>query len=324
MRRVASLGLLLVVGCYAGKNDPNGGAGLDSGAEGQGETGGTDDAPIGATDDETGSGAGATTSGDAPVDTGDGALPDADDGTEPGDESTGGGDDGGSDGSGSTGEPLQGCDALGDALLLCDDFDAGLDVETVWATETANGGSVAVEDGMLHVTLPSGDGARGFIDLQDGQAYPIDGNHVFGRVWVRFDNAVPNTHSYMINSSGALDGSQARYRLDVNGGRLNSRYTHTTVEQHGGWRKLGLDAVADTWVCYEWEHDGSTNSMRYWFDGELDLDMEVDGAVEDPPWVAPVFDNFELGFHTYQAPTNSDTFDIWFDDLVIATERIGC
>ena len=204
------------------------------------------------------------------------------------------------------------------------DFEAALDAE-LWKIEEESGATVTVEDGMLHVHLGSSQGAHGIIELQEGQVFPLEPNHFFGRVHVLIEPEAPESHSFMISASGQLDGALARYRLDVNGGRLNSRYTHNpTVEQHGGWKKLGIDAPDAVWTCFEWEYDGETNSMRYWFDGELDQDMEVDGEVEDPPWVAPTFTRFEIGYHTYQAAPNGDDFDVWFDDLALGTERIGC
>ena len=225
------------------------------------------------------------------------------------------------DGSSSSGIAAQGCDALPDALL-CEDFEEGIDPER-WSVEESSGGVVTVEDGMLHVELGAMDGGHGFIKTQAGVALPVEGNRVFGRVHMLIEPAVPDNHSYILAAEGPLDGSTARYRLDVNGTRLNSRYTHASIEEHGGLRKMGRYAEPDVWTCIEWEYDGANNEMRYWFDGVLDEDMVVE-STEDPPWTAPPFQSFELGYHTYQAPDSGDAFDIWFDDLALHTERIGC
>lgn len=224
----------------------------------------------------------------------------------------------------STGEPLTGCAAVPDALL-CEDFEADLD-PAVWAIDEGGTGSAVVEDGELHIHFGSANASRAFIQLQPDQWLPVAGNHFFGRVRFRVDPIVPDRHNYMIAAAGQLaDGSGlARYRLDLNNGQLNSRYTSPAVEQHGGWRKYGRDLDAAVWLCIEWEYDGATNSMRYWFDDELDTDMVVDGATEDPPWIAPEFTSFEIGYHTYQAAENGDDFDAYYDDLVIALERVGC
>lgn len=243
-----------------------------------------------------------------------------DDGTtgqpEPG-ETTGSAEESSSSG----GEVLEGCAAHPDALL-CDDFESSIDAET-WSIRTGEGGSVEVVDGRLRVELGSADGGHGF--LRTTAPFPVPDNRFFGRVMAHISPESPSNHSYLFAAAGTLDGSTARYRLDSNsGGLLNSRYTHASVPQHGGWRKNGPMAEHETWTCIEWEFDGSTNSLRFWFDGVWNEEMSVDGAVEDPPWIAPEFSYFEVGYHTYQAPTNGDSFVFLYDDLVLATDRVGC
>lgn len=222
----------------------------------------------------------------------------------------------------SSGEaPLIGCDALPDALL-CEDFDGDLDLD-VWEWVTAPGAEGEVVDGQLRIQLGAEDNARAFI--RTNAIFPVADNRFFGRVMLQITPYSPTGHDYLMSAEGPLDGSTARYRLDSNNsGRLNSRYTHASVPQHGGWRKLGHQTQGDAWTCVEWEFDGATNSMRFWFDGVLDEEMLVDGAVEDPPWVAPAFERFELGYRTYQAAENGDDFTIIYDDLALDVSRLGC
>lgn len=320
MRRVWVWGIVALSGCYGGLAEPD--------VMGAGSTGEAAADPTAAggsvtTDPSTSStsGGGSSTSGESP--------PDPTTSTTRG-VGESGGDSSSSSGSGesgsdesSTGPQLEGCAAQADALL-CEDFEDAL-ADDVWNVEQTAGGAVFFEEGAMRVNLGSSGGAHGAIQLQAGNVFPVPDNHFFGRVQILIDPEAPTTHSRILTAEGPLDGAPARYRLDVNGGVLNSRYIHNpTVEQHGGWRKLGQDAPAQRWTCLEWEYDGATNSMRYWLDGELDLEMEVDGAVENPAWVAPLFETLEIGYHTYQAADNGDDFDIWFDDLVLAAERVGC
>lgn len=321
MQRAWVWGFVVLGGCYGGLAEPDASSGSTGPAPTQVDEadGSTSGAPAAST-----SGAESSTGADIPsssttstTSTTSGAVESTDG------SSSSGGDVESESGESSTGAPLEGCAAQDDALL-CEDFEDGIDPE-IWQVEENATASVTVEDGAMRVNLGSSDGAHGFIDLQPGVVFPVPNNHLFGRVRILIEPEVPMSHSHIIGATGSLDGAPARYRLDVNGGRLNSRYTHNpSVEQHGGWRKLGRDAPSQVWTCLEWEYDGSTNSMRYWFDGELDVEMEIDGTVEDPAWVAPTFDDLEIGFHTYQAAPNGDDFDIWFDDLVLASERVGC
>lgn len=265
-------------------------------------------------------GSSTSSSGDAPDPTSGGQNPEP--GTTEAGTTSGTSDETSGESSSSTGGiALEGCDAHPDALL-CDDFEGDID-ETRWDIRTGEGGSVEQIDGVLRVSLPSAIGAHGF--LRTSAPFPVPDNRFFGRVRFRISPESPSFHDYLFAAAGPLDGTLARYRLDSNGGgQLNSRYTHASVEQHGGWRRYGTWTEPETWTCIEWEFDGSTNSIRFWFDGVFDEDMFVDGATEDPPWVAPPFETFELGYHTYQAPDNADAFEILYDDLVLDTERIGC
>ncbi|MCA9709294.1 MAG: hypothetical protein KDK70_25855 [Myxococcales bacterium] len=265
--------------------------------------------------------------------------PDPDSGDEGttgcGDEGTTGSDDGPESTDGTTGdpEPPAGLDCEDrDDLLLCDDFEGGALDEARWAVIENAGGQVTVEDGFsyhgdgaLRVHLPSADSARGAIQTQPDTVFPVPGNHFFGRAWFYLGPAVPQTHSSAIAARGSLDGAPAQYRLDSNGGRFNSRYTHNpTVEQHGGLKKFGYDVPLQQWLCIEWEYDGANDGMRYWMNGEEVTDMTVTADSEDQPWVAPVFDALELGWRTFQAAPQAEGYDVYWDALALASSRIGC
>ncbi len=243
---------------------------------------------------------------------------------------TGGGGVGGGDG-GSGGATPVGLDCTGSTAVLCDDFESGDIDAALWSTVEANGGSVAVSDTVvregqyaLRVTLPSADGARGFLRANDS-IFPLANNEMFGRVFIYVSPDVPQTHSKMLMLRGALPNESGQYRLDINGGTFNSRYSTPNINdnvQHGGLRKMGVDAVPEQWVCVEWQYDGTNHEMRYWFDGVLNDDMTVLSS-ESPQWTAPAFDRFEVGWQTFQAGAQP-SYDIYFDALVLDSARIGC
>lgn len=235
----------------------------------------------------------------------------------------------------STGEPPPqpglGCEGRDD-LLLCDDFEDGAIDGSVWEIIENNGGEVSVDEtfafhgsGALRVQLPSADGARGGIRTRDDTVFPVPDNHLYGRAWFYLGPAVPQTHCDAIAARGDLDGARAHYRLDSNGGSFNSRYVHNpTVEQHGGLRKHGYDVPLEEWTCIEWEYDGSDNGMRYWMNGEEVTEMTVTADSEEQPWVAPIFEEFEIGWRTYQGAPQADEYEIYWDALALASFRIGC
>jgi hypothetical protein len=84
------------------------------------------------------------------------------------------------------------------------------------------------------------------------------------------------------------------------------------------------------WTCFEWEFDGVGNQMHLWLNGALvgDADVITTGTqcvTPQPPnnvWQAPDFANVTIGWLQYQQ--SSTPIDVWMDDLVIATQRVGC
>jgi hypothetical protein len=52
--------------------------------------------------------------------------------------------------------------------------------------------------------------------------------------------------------------------------------------------------------------------------------MTVTADSEAQPWVAPIFEDFELGFRTYQAASVEGGYDVYWDAVALATFRIGC
>jgi len=294
--------------------DPGGDdTGASAGETGGGDSTGSDPTTTGAESDPTASGDDEST-GDGPQgSTGDG--PQGSTGEEP--ES-------------STGEdpPPSGLDCEGrDDLILCDDFEGGSIDEDRWEIIETNGVVMSVDEsfayhggGALRVSLPSADAARG--GLVHSDSFPVAGNHFFGRAWFYVGPTVPQTHCSAFGASGPLDGAGARYRLDSNGGEFNSRYTHNpTVEQHGGLKKFGYDVPVEQWLCVEWEYDGPNSTMRYWMGGEEVEEMTVTQDSEPQQWVAPIFQDFEIGWRTYQA---DDPTDVYWDAVALATFRIGC
>lgn len=74
----------------------------------------------------------------------------------------------------------------------------------------------------------------------------------------------------------------------------------------------------DRWVCFEWLYDAAANRIVLWQDGDMLVDSEGIGAYAIPP-----AENVAIGAATTQG-TYEPGFDVWFDDLALGSERIGC
>ncbi|MGE0788200.1 MAG: hypothetical protein AB7S26_21185 [Sandaracinaceae bacterium] len=75
----------------------------------------------------------------------------------------------------------------------------------------------------------------------------------------------------------------------------------------------------DTWHCAEWFIDASTESYRFYFDGDEVTDLAVDGRSDA---FIEQFTAISLGWRNYQSA--DPPYRSFLDDLAIDDERIGC
>lgn len=77
------------------------------------------------------------------------------------------------------------------------------------------------------------------------------------------------------------------------------------------------------WACWEWHLDGANDAARFWLDGERLSDLQITPATRPGPWTAPEYARLDLGFgHGHDEP--ADRFEVWIDDVVVSSARIGC
>jgi hypothetical protein len=70
--------------------------------------------------------------------------------------------------------------------------------------------------------------------------------------------------------------------------------------------------------------------MQFWLNGAEVADIHVTqqgegcvGNALEGQWIAPpAFQTLYLGWEHYQLPANP--IDLWVDDVVVSTERVGC
>ena len=78
------------------------------------------------------------------------------------------------------------------------------------------------------------------------------------------------------------------------------------------------------WQCLEWRLDATDNRVELWIDGIAQPDLTVTTtttAATRSTSCSPA-DNVKIGWQLYQP--NPGRFDLWLDDIALATERIGC
>jgi len=83
---------------------------------------------------------------------------------------------------------------------------------------------------------------------------------------------------------------------------------------------------ANEWQCIEVEFDGSSayNALNGWSDGmavfSLTQGSDWGHSAEPGSWMNGLFGYVQIGWESFSSEKN----DVWVDDLVISTARIGC
>lgn len=175
---------------------------------------------------------------------------------------------------------------------------------------------------------------------------PTPENRYYVRVWMNWEKATATImgHSGFIVGATARDNSGTEVRLGISskgpgdqammdlnliggpGGEV-TRYSNGFTD--GGDPSQasgnGFQFQADTWVCLEALFDGAGHEFRVWVDDvEIEAmhvtDFRGSPNAEPRTMWAPNYTYLKIGAQDYDANLGK----IWYDDVVIAKERVGC
>jgi hypothetical protein len=237
--------------------------------------------------------------------------------------------------------------------LFCDDFEddvAGRFPGAPWQNNTGSGATVTVDGEQafsgtkaVHVNAPPGQSyRRGYFSLGQGSpVFPAASREMFGRAMLWLD-ATPNAvvHWTIIQAEGpAASGTHtAYYRYggqQQNGAGFMANYETTNGVSTDCYSHSATRMPVQTWACVEWHFAVATNEMQLWLNGRELTDMHVidrpstpgsgclGNDVNNGEWLAPpAFQTLHLGWESYQQANNDR--NLWVDDVVISTERVGC
>jgi hypothetical protein len=221
-------------------------------------------------------------------------------------------------------------------VLFCEDFDrlpAGGPSTLRWGVDTRNG-TLAVEParrGGKHLHITTRDNGRAFLRADDLTIGPAG---FYGRMRLRVD-AFPTApdwaHFTLVEATGTGSAEIVR--------PVGGQYVPTLdrslwgIGADGGptgdWTAWTESAptTEDRWQCVEWRLDPATNTVTTWFDGGagavLTASENAHGG-NDVPFVLPTVDTVKIGWQLYQGGTTPERFNLWIDDIALATQRIGC
>jgi hypothetical protein len=225
------------------------------------------------------------------------------------------------------------------SLLFCDDFEgysAGPATSTKWQTETGTANDTLTIDG----THARGSKALHAHTSQNGHAFAKltnfnpPNNSFFGRmhIWVTaFPTAPEWAHFTLVEAAG-----DSAYVVRPIGGQYVKQapagsYWGVGSDQGttGDWTnwKTTAPTQSGTWLCMEWEMRAQDDVINVWIDGVAKPELSVsktDHGGQSGDFVFPTFTSVRFGWQLYQSGSTPDQFDLWFDDVALATTRLGC
>jgi hypothetical protein len=261
-----------------------------------------------------------------------------------------------SDASGELGPPQReaGDDATIDAAdagaacagLFCEDFELGQIDSAKWNVQMAGGSTVAIEQQIVahgkhaahfhSLGTPSGGAMQAYVYLLTKSVPSSLSVHNFGRAYFYM---TPKPTSINI---GLLFGGTSGF----------PKPTYMSIASHGGGWQLGFIKLQGspggevqaypvdvmpvaTWMCLEWEFNDQPDAIGFWRDGK-DVGTLDSNHVNYPPGHmpgAPLFNGMnagligaftDFGFGFYDWHSGNFAFDIYYDDIVLDTKRVGC
>lgn len=166
------------------------------------------------------------------------------------------------------------------------------------------------------------------------QALPADLASIYVRAWVNPSATIgggpktaPHDHSHFIGTlaNPSTDGNEIRLgpvQGNMFGGFLPSNGDAFTSSENT------KSMPADTWSCVEWAliKDPTFDQLHGWINGEIAF-----SAIQASDWGnnpgGPFINNQTTAFISFGWRTFGSgpaITDIWFDDIAVSTEKIGC
>ena len=236
---------------------------------------------------------------------------------------------------------------------LCEDFESGMIDPAKWDLKEGAGGTAVVQSDLvahgkyaLHVhALASKTDDYALIVSKNAPA-ALAGTH-FGRAnFFITPKPLTSGHTSMVfagtNGTGSANGPEPFPKL---------RYMEVS-NINGGWQ-AGFDLLdisplieevvypagspqvpTMVWSCLEWEFTDQPDTVNFWVDGKAIATFD-DQHVSYPPGhtagtplyngtssgLIGTYNLFGFGFHDWHP---NQPFDLYYDDIVLDTKRVGC
>lgn len=211
-------------------------------------------------------------------------------------------------------------------LRFCDDFENPAAFATgPWAKSVNGDGTVLLDSATpahsgSHAVHVAGTGFSTFLVFHDPAVLPAPGGRFYLRLFLRLAAPMTGGHNtFFVADTAAAPGAGNAVRV----GEMNemlmltvSGDTHGALsnENYYNDHRPGVVFPPQTWSCVEVLFDAARPELDVWVDGAEVADLHRTA------WPLDSYDAIRLGFEKYAGPAG----DLWYDDVAISTERIGC
>ncbi|WP_406070556.1 cellulose-binding domain-containing protein [Micromonospora sp. NBC_01638] len=223
--------------------------------------------------------------------------------------------------------------------VLCDGFEnqTGSTPSGDWTVvnpDCSGAGTATIDTATTHsgsraVRINGAAGYCNHVFIRSTKILGSVGSVRYGRVWVRHTTAQPTDHTTMIAMVDAADGNKDLRMGGQNGAMQWNRASDdaTLPEQSPAGVAQSVPLPTNRWACVEFMVDGSAGQLRTWLDGTAITGLTADGVPThdiDSQWYnrtwRPQLTDLKLGWESYGG--GADT--LWYDDVAVASSRIGC
>jgi hypothetical protein len=176
------------------------------------------------------------------------------------------------------------------------------------------------------------DGGGGYCDhvWMSNNAIAGLGSVVYVRFFVRVQAALGSSHVSFLAMRDANDGGKDLRMGGQMAILMYNRESDDATLPELSPTGVGLSKALEPlrWTCLELRIDQAANTIDTWLDGAAVTGLTVDASSTpdvDAQWHRktdwhPSLQDFRLGWESYGGTTQT----LWFDDVALSTQRIGC
>ncbi len=186
------------------------------------------------------------------------------------------------------------------------------------ATHTHNSSKLA-----LHV---ASDGSMVFLERQ----LPTGTKHFFVRAYFYMTHqlgmdSTSDNHESLVGISSDPSHTELRFGQMKGAVGVSLASDDNLAPPQAKWNMPPIIS-ANAWHCIEVEFDGTAayNALNAWSDGTsvftLTQGSDWGHSAEPATWMSGLFDYVQVGWESFSSEKN----DVWIDDLVMSSGRIGC